>query len=538
MHMASGCWVCLCLAISFQTRLLWASKPEDLITQALPGFAQHPFKAYSGFLNVTGPVGGYDRLIIHYQFDQSQRAPAEDPVVVWHTGGPGGSSIYGAYGELGWFGVSTSGQQANPWSWNRVANMLYLESPAGSFLSPLDQHSGFSYCMKNGERVETCSWDDTSQAEAYALTLQQFFANFPEFGNHDLYLVGESYAGQYIPNIAHRILKTGAEVMTSGRASLARQLKGIAVGNGCWGGGQHTVMCNGPNEARDMVALYYGNGLFSAKLHAQIQQACAFPDLPFDSADPFVASDQCSALLDKMDEAVGPHDPFDMFDNCPSEGDAAQMRLWHQYSGKSTRWLNRYLDANRFNPQAGDMLAAMGGGYNWTCGQFSALPSYLARQDVRRALHLPEQSRTSNFAYNTSGPASILLYPEIARQIRVLIYNGQADSRVPHIGNEAWTSGLATRGVLSEAEPWRPWYQSARASVPSGYVTTYAVHGARPRLLSSAGPNATFAYVTFRLAGHEVPHYMPEAAFVMISHWLAGEKLAERRNAPLSVLVV
>ena len=106
---------------------------EDLVTASLPGFpaAPYPFKIYSGFLNVSAnpPVAGYDGWVstsesrtcillvpraqscvslqvIHYQFQESQNDPASDPVFAWHTGGPGGSSIYGQYAETGYFQVS------------------------------------------------------------------------------------------------------------------------------------------------------------------------------------------------------------------------------------------------------------------------------------------------------------------------------------------------------------------------------------------------------------------------------------------------
>ena len=69
--------------------------------------------------------------------------------------------------------------------------MLYLESPAGS-----GESSGFSTCISGGKAV-SCEWDDVNQGEAYAHTLQAFFKAFPEYGNNDLYLTGESYFGQY-----------------------------------------------------------------------------------------------------------------------------------------------------------------------------------------------------------------------------------------------------------------------------------------------------------------------------------------------------
>ena len=44
-----------------------------------------------------------------------------------------------------------------------------------------------------------------------------------------------------------------------------------------------------------------------------------------------------------------------------------------------------------------------------------------------------------------AGPASVTLYPDLVKNIRVLIYNGDADACVPYKGNEEWTEGLATQ---------------------------------------------------------------------------------------------
>ena len=52
------------------------------------------------------------------------------------------------------------------------------------------------------------------------------------------HLVFESYAGQYVPNIAHYILNN--EPFTS-----SIKLTGIAIGNACWGGNATHVECNG-----------------------------------------------------------------------------------------------------------------------------------------------------------------------------------------------------------------------------------------------------------------------------------------------------
>eukprot|EP01051_Picozoa_sp_SAG22_P010462 SAG22_NODE_944_length_6390_cov_3.189795_6_plen_177_part_00 len=129
----------------------------------MPGFGVFPFEVYSGLLKVPGPFkqNNYESLSIHYQFHTSQNNPKTDPIATWHQGGPGGSSIdVGLYTEMGYFQVDANGTYVNEYAWNNVANMLYLESPAGS-----GQGSGFSTC-NTAEGPTDCAWNDTSQAEA------------------------------------------------------------------------------------------------------------------------------------------------------------------------------------------------------------------------------------------------------------------------------------------------------------------------------------------------------------------------------------
>ena len=147
-------------------------------------------------LTVPGPVAGYGELNIRYEFHTSQGDPAHDPLVTWHSGGPGAGSVIGAYTEMGYFQLTKNATIfTNEYAWNRVANVLYLDSPAGSL-------SGFAPMLVYGScksltamRTVNCTWDDRSQAEAYAHTLRAFFAAFPEFANHDYYMTGESYFG-------------------------------------------------------------------------------------------------------------------------------------------------------------------------------------------------------------------------------------------------------------------------------------------------------------------------------------------------------
>jgi len=481
-----------------------ADRPGDLVS-FLPGFitTAWPCKVYSGFLDVPGPVASHDALKIHYQFHTSQGSPSSDPLVVWHSGGPGVSSIeFGLYGEVGVFRVGDDGNHLNPNAWNKFANMLYLESPAGS-----GRGFGYSECIQDSKAVQ-CYWTDVTQAVAFAHTLQAFFLAFPEFAQNDFYLAGESYFGQYGPNIADYILKH--EPFKS-----SIHLKGLAVGNGCWGGNESCVACNGPSDDNISADLFFGKGLYSSKLHQQIKRECDFPtelvtceghEVPGHA----VLSDACKSLLAEMKAQVGPIDIHNIYNTCPKT-DTMLQRV-----GKDRRWLSSFLRRGIHDPTATrQALIEMNGGYQWDC--LGDAGSWITRDDVREALHLDSVlPSSSGMRYHLSGPASVTLYPELVQKINILIYNGDADACVPYNGNEQWIGELEGRGILQETKPWTPWVV-ANASTPAGYITEYSVPGA----------STSFHFATVRLAGHMVPQFQPTAALELFRMFLHGTARTE-----------
>ncbi|XP_054163524.1 lysosomal protective protein-like [Oppia nitens] len=165
------------------------------------------YRHYSGYLNSTE-----DRYL-HYWFFESQRSPATDPLVLWLNGGPGCSSVLGALTEQGPIHVNRNNSRqlyANPYSWNRETNILFLESPAGV---------GFSYKL-DGQYAT----DDDTVAKANYQALKSFYKKFPQFLANDFYVTGESYAGVYVPTLAVEIVR--------GLPDQAIPLKGLAIGNG------------------------------------------------------------------------------------------------------------------------------------------------------------------------------------------------------------------------------------------------------------------------------------------------------------------
>lgn len=165
---------------------------------------------FAGYFHLrTGP-GSKHYFYWHFA---SRNAPKDDPVVLWLTGGPGCSSEVALFGENGPCKVNKDGTATtrNPYSWNFAANLLYVDQPTGT---------GFSY----GSGYDH---DEKGVANDMYDFLLQFFAKHTELADNDLYIFGESYAGHYVPAIAHRVWRGNKE---GGTPRL--QLRGVAVGNG------------------------------------------------------------------------------------------------------------------------------------------------------------------------------------------------------------------------------------------------------------------------------------------------------------------
>lgn len=107
-------------------------------------------------------------------------------------------------------GADVFDQTPNPYSWNKLANMIYIESPAGV---------GYSYY--DGDAP---SYNDENTAVDNYETIKAFFAKFPELKDNEFYISGESYAGIYVPFLAHQIAIVKKDTTIN--------LKGILVGNG------------------------------------------------------------------------------------------------------------------------------------------------------------------------------------------------------------------------------------------------------------------------------------------------------------------
>ncbi|KAI7993098.1 Serine carboxypeptidase-like 45 [Camellia lanceoleosa] len=104
------------------------SLPEADKIMVLPGQPQVSFQQFGGYITVDEQQ---DRALFYY-FAEAETDPSSKPLVLWLNGGPGCSSIgVGAFCEHGPFKQTEHVLAKTDYSWNKEANMLYLESPAG-----------------------------------------------------------------------------------------------------------------------------------------------------------------------------------------------------------------------------------------------------------------------------------------------------------------------------------------------------------------------------------------------------------------------
>ncbi|TYH95260.1 hypothetical protein ES332_A12G093600v1 [Gossypium tomentosum] len=163
------------------------------VVESLPGFtAPLPFKLETGYTEV-------DDLEFFYYFIESERNPAEDPLLLWLTEGPGCSSLSGFFLEIG------------PLRFNMVE---YNGSLPTFFLN---QYAW----TKDRQGFKT---GDMKHAISCYNFLRKWLQSHKKFISNPLYIAGDSYSGMIVPIITQAI-------SDDIKAKRVLNLKGYLLGN-------------------------------------------------------------------------------------------------------------------------------------------------------------------------------------------------------------------------------------------------------------------------------------------------------------------
>jgi len=423
----------------------YSSDPSDFLVTGLeefePAFKHFNGTMYAGLLPIDVEYDGEPRgKLSFWLFNPDE---FKDTLTIWLNGGPGCSSYHaGLFLECSpvtypshpaGHGRTSVNEILGPnnYSWTRVTNLLFVEQPVGT---------GFSY----GSRVDS---EADLSADFYNF-LVNFFETFETMSDKSLYIVGESYAGMYVPSIAQYIHNQNKKTKVTIR------LSGIGLGNG-WidpmGQGSSTIeyaYWHGMIDSASREILWKAWERCKKKMH----MTAPFHD--------FTTPDEC-AIEESVLALAGAH-VFPATDHYgPNQYDVTTWDNYPLLYSPSTP-VTRLLD----NPEVRKILHFESGNAEWV----PCIPGAGRRRRLQEASNLlPGQILLAN-----DRPESVLPYiAELLDDagIRVLVYAGDRDLSVNLQGSEQVLNDMTWSGK-------RDWKVSNRylwmvGDDVAGYVKTH-----------------------------------------------------------------
>ncbi|KAK9941845.1 hypothetical protein M0R45_007538 [Rubus argutus] len=439
------------------------------IIKTLPGFSGDlPFKLETGYVG----VGDLDDVQLFYYFIESEGSPEHDPLVLWLTGGPGCSGfsglVYESIGPLSFDYANSTGNKPqlklNPYSWTKVANIIFIDAPVGT---------GYSYA-RTWEGYNNMS-DTLSAAETYQF-LRKWLMDHPNFLNNSLYIAGDSYSGIVLPIIVQEI-SDGNEDGLHPRMNI----QGYVLGN---------PVTDLDVDYNYKVPFAFRKALISDELYQSMKRNCK---------GEYVSVDPNNALC---------VDDLDQYNECITDINTAQI-LEPFCTVSSPNPMESKWDPNDLSV---NILSLAQLSRPW-CRSYNYIFSYIWANDktVQAALHVRDGSiedwqrcnKSLSAAY-TSDVSSSLVYHQslIKKGYRVLIYSGDHDMAIPYLGTVAWIESLN----LTVESRWKPWFVNGQIA---GYKVEYAYK------------KYQLTFTTIKGGGHTAPEYKPEECLAMISRWFA-----------------
>lgn len=307
----------------------------------------------------------------------------------WLNGGPGCSSMDGALLESGPFRIDQSQNVVmNNGSWHKVSDVIYVDQPAGT---------GFSY-TEQGKYIHELY----DMAFYFIKFMEKYYELYPEELDNDIYLAGESYAGQYIPYIAKAMLERNSNLQEGQKEY---KLKGLLIGNGWVSPNEQSLAYMPFFLKRDLIKK--DNPMFM-KLLAQ--------------------QERCQRIVDKVDAH------FDDKEVNPVEVDSSECEEI------LTKLLLATQDGlvahdqqciNMYDYTLRDSYPSCG--MNWPY-ELKYVKPFLNNDDNKHDLNLKKlktwnecSGRVSRNFYARDSFPSVHLLPDLLKQIPIVLFNGAND---------------------------------------------------------------------------------------------------------------
>ncbi|KAL0926147.1 hypothetical protein M5K25_004541 [Dendrobium thyrsiflorum] len=458
-------------AVVFMTIFLIINKRSPPVALAavnithLPGFeGALPFHLETGYVRVDVVKG----VELFYYFIESERNPAEDPLLLWLTGGPGCSAFSGLALEVGPLRFKVEKYEGklpnliyNPYSWTKFSSVIFLDSPVGA---------GFSFSNSpEGYLTGDLSWSNHTN-----IFLRKWLIEHPQFISNPFYVSGDSYAGKVVPVIAYNILQ-GNEAGQHPQLNL----QGYIMGNPVTG---ETV------DFSSRVPFALGMGIISDELYDSIDRNCKGENYSsplcvenMQTFEQFFSEIMASQILEPLCVLALAK---------PDDINPRKRSMEELYT-------------NYLTPPPIPHIKCRSYAYY--------LMYYWANNDVtREALHIKKgtvvewQRCNHNLQFIEDLNSNIEYQYNLTKMgYRALVYSGDHDMVIPFVGTKQWIRSL-NFSILDE---WRSWKVGGQVA---GYTVSY-------------NNNLTFA--TVKGAGHTAPEYKPKQCLAMLRRWISHNPL-------------
>ncbi|KAH8881533.1 alpha/beta-hydrolase [Thozetella sp. PMI_491] len=479
-------------------------------------------ESYSGYITLP------DQSNVFFWFFEARNNPQTAPLTVWLQGGPGLASTTQAVSGHNGPCVARNDSNStddNPWSWNTISNMLYIDQPVDTDMLTGDIDVSGSGTVDTTHRVGIFGSQDPAKtanttkytADAIEQFLVLWFEEFPLHQRDSINIWSQSYGGHFAPAIAgllnerkpsSKCLDGSSEM--KGTAGLFNGVKVASVG-----------IINGLIDIKTQIPHYIGfavNNTYGLQAYPEITatQIRAKFEAPSGCRDQGI---QCASLQRQ-------HDPDNLGtdSNVNSVCLAAMLTCQNDvvagpYSSSGVRfvpctllpgaWVEGLKHAQLNNFDIGHLLP-------------DSLPppygkGFLQQQWVRDALGAAVNfSDTGNIAqqnFAITGDYVRGYLPELGALldagVKVALIYGDRDYQCNWFGGEAVSLAIN--------------YTDQDAFAAAGYaelVTSGSYIGGKVRQHGGLSFSRVFD------AGHEVPYYQPETVYRIFSRTLGGCDIA------------
>ncbi|XP_024979949.1 serine carboxypeptidase-like 13 isoform X2 [Cynara cardunculus var. scolymus] len=455
-----------------------------LLVQTLPGFVGDlPFTLETGYIG----VGESDDVQFFYYFIESEGNPKDDPLILWLTGGPGCSALSGLLYEIGPLTINYQNStlekavlEIKPHSWTKVANIIFVDQPAGS---------GFSYART----PEGYKANDTSSAMQTYQFLRKWLVDHPKFLKNPFYLGGDSYSGIVLPIVVDEIYN-GIGIGEWPQINI----KGYVLGN---------PSTDTRSESNSRIPFAHRMALLSDAIYKSAKENCHGEYLNVDPNNILCIRDL--EVVEKCLERIYKGHILEPSCEKPSK----------PFKSNTLRRSMRSLDTTSVDARPLPQFQT-----HWCReGSYIYSSTWANSRDVREALHIREEFNdiewvrcnktfrrhvpTERIVYTHNVPSVVGYHRRLAdKNCRALVYSGDHDMVVPYIDTLNWIESLN----LSVESDWTPWFVNKQVA---GYTMKFSKD------------EYSLTYATVKGGGHTAPEYKPKECLSMFTRWLAYDPL-------------